>query len=222
MMKIKEQRQKVKEKITLTSSMYLLVAPLMLVLAIMACGTAVSELAHYTCPTSVPPTAPVYLPGTAITPATVAPTPTPFEITSPAAFYKEDDVFVGSIGMLVYLRLRLLDVEVVMVEGRQLVTWTLEVSNLGTADFDTIPPMQMVISQLSGQTGTWRTSEQAMDAASFTDESYDTLSPNTTRTYRLAAFTPVAEVEQFTFILSESPRNVITWHNHPNPFCGGD
>ncbi len=209
-------------KTQLQQTGYLLVAPLMLVLAIMACGTAVSELAHYTCPTSVPPTAPVYLPGTAIAPATLAPTRTPFEITAPAAFYKEDDVVVGSAGMAVYLRLRLLSVEVELVENQHLVTWVLEIRNFGTADFDTIPPMQMVISQMDGQTGTWRTSEQAMEAASFTQENYDTLNRNTRRTYRLAAFTPVAEVEQFTFVLSESPRNVIIWHNQPNPFCGGD
>lgn len=72
------------------------------------------------------------------------------------------------------------------------------------------------------QTGTWRTSEAAMQAAGFTNENYDPLTPGSSRTYRLAAYIPVGSVNQFVYLLDGEGSNRITWVNATNPYCSGD
>jgi hypothetical protein len=208
----------------LLRSVYLLLAPVMLLFAVLACGTLVTDLASYTCPTAVPQATATTLAGTPM-PTLPAP-PTPYTISPPQDFYVGDAVFVGQSGAPLRLRFRLQNVQSQPAESRNLVTWRLEIRNLGSATYETIPVALMVITHIttaSGeQTGTWRTSETAMNAAGFTNENYDPLTPGSTRTYRLAAYIPAGSVNQFAYLLDGEGGNHITWVNAANPYCSGD
>jgi hypothetical protein len=208
----------------LLRSIYLLVAPLMLLFAALACGTLVTDLASYTCPTAVPQATATTLAGTPM--PTLPPPPTPYTITPPQDFYIGDAVFVGQQGAPLRLRFRLQNVQVQPAGSRNLVTWRLEIRNLGSATYETIPVALMVITRIntaSGeQTGTWRTSDAAMAAAGFTSENYDPLTAGSTRLYRLAAYVPAGSVRQFAYLLDGEGDNRITWVNAANPYCSGD
>jgi len=211
----------------LLRSIYVLVAPVMLVFAALACGTIVSETASYTCPTAIPQPTATVLAGTPE--PTLAPPPTPYTIAPPQDFYIGDAVFVGQPGAPLRLRFRLQNVQVQSAGSQNLVTWRLEVSNLGSTTYETVPAALMVISRIttaSGeQNGTWRTSEAAMNAAGFTNENYEALSPGATRVYRLAAYIPAGNASQFAYLLavgSGDGGNRITWANQSNPYCSGD
>jgi hypothetical protein len=135
-------------------------------------------------------------------------------------------VFVGPSGAPLRLRFRLQNVQSQPAGSRNLVTWRLEIRNLGSATYETIPVALMVITRIttaSGeQTGTWQTSEVAMAAAGFTSENYEPLTPGSTRVYRLAAYIPVGSVNQFAYLLDGEGGNRITWVNAANPYCSGD
>lgn len=208
----------------LLRSIYLLVAPVMLLFAILACGTIVTDLASYTCPTAVPQATATTLAGTPV--PTLPPPPTPYSITPPQDFYVGDAVFVGQSGAPLRLRFRLQNVQSQPAGSRNLVTWRLEISNPGSVSYETIPVALMVITRIttaSGeQVGTWRSSDAAMAAAGFTSENYDPLTPGSTRTYRLAAYIPAGSVNQFTYLLDGEGGNRITWVNAANPYCSGD
>jgi hypothetical protein len=213
----------------LLRSIYLLVAPIMLLFAALACGTVVTDLASYICPTSVPQATVTTLAGTPS--PTLPPLPTPYTITPPQDFYVGDAVFVGQSDAALRLRFRLQNVQIQVAPPlggipRSLVTWRLEIRNLGSTTYETIPVGLMVITRIntaSGeQTGTWQTSTAAMNAAGFTDENYDPLPPNSTRLYRLAAFVPAGTVRQFAYLLDGEGSNRITWVNAANPYCSGD
>lgn len=215
--------------------MYLLVAPVMLVLAALACGTVVTDSAFYVCPTPVPPTAgpqPTYLPGTPIPPPTpMPPPPTPYRIEPPQDFYVGDAVFVGQPGAALRLRFRLQNVQTrpappLAGSPRNLYIWSLEIRNLGSVDYETVPVALMVITRIRTANGdingTWNTSEAAMIAAGISGENYDPLAPGTTRVYRLAAYGPAGSVRQFAYLLDGDGGNRITWVNQTNPYCSGD
>ncbi len=213
----------------LLRSIYLLVAPVMLLFAALACGTIVTDTASYTCPTSVPQATATTLAGTPM--PTLPPPPTPYSITPPQDFYLGDAVFVGQQNAPLHLRFRLQNVQTQPAaplggSPRNLVTWRLEIRNLGSTTYETIPVALMVITRIntaSGeQAGTWRTSETAMTAAGFTNENYDPLTPGSTRTYRLAAYVPAGSVRQFAYLLDGDGGNRITWVNAANPYCSGD
>src|SRR5690606_251776 len=208
----------------LLRSIYLLIAPIMLLFAVLACGTIVTDLASYTCPTAVPQATATTLAGTPM--PTLPPPPTPYTISPPQDFYVGDAVFVGQSGAPLRLRFRLQNVQTQPAGSRNLVTWRLEIRNLGSATYETIPVALMVITRINTangeQTGTWQTSEVAMAAAGFTNENYDLLTPSSTRVYRLAAYIPVGSVNQFAYLLDGEGGNRITWVNAANPYCSGD
>ncbi len=208
----------------LLRSIYLLVTPVMLLFAVLACGTIVTDLASYTCPTAVPQATATTMAGTP-TP-TLPPPPTPYTITPPQDFYVGDAVFVGQSGAPLRLRFRLQSVQTQPAGTRNLVTWRLEIRNLGSATYETIPIALMVITRITTangeQTGTWQTSEVALAAAGFAGENYDPLTPGSTRTYRLAAYIPAGSVNQFAYLLDGDGGNRITWVNAANPYCSGD
>jgi hypothetical protein len=208
----------------LLRSIYLLVAPIMLLFAALACGTIITDTASYTCPTAVPQATATTLAGTPM--PTLPPPPTPYTITPPQDFYIGDAIFVGQSGAPLHLRFRLQNVQSQPAQSQNLVTWRLEIRNLGSTTYETIPIALMVITRIntvSGeQTGTWRTSEAAMAAAGFTDENYDPLTPGSTRIYRLAAYVPAGSVRQFAYLLDGDGGNRITWVNAVNPYCSGD
>jgi hypothetical protein len=208
----------------LLRSIYLLIAPVMLLFALLACGTLVTDLASYICPTAMPQATATTLAGTPL--PTLPPPPTPYTISPPQDFYVGDAVFVGQSGAPLRLRFRLQNVQSQPAGSRHLVTWRLEIRNLGSVSYETIPVALMVITRIttaSGeQTGTWQTSEAAMAAAGFTSESYDPLIPGSTRVYRLAAYIPAGSVNQFAYLLDGEGGNRITWLNAANPYCSGD
>jgi len=208
----------------------------MLLLALLACGTLVTQTAYYACPTSVPPTArPVMTlpPGfpTALPTRTLLPA-TPYRIVPPRDFYRGDAVFVGQPGAALRLRFRLVNVTAQAApptpggSARNLYSWSVEIRNLGTTDYETIPLAQMVISTISTASGDlegrWRTTDAALRAAGITNENYAPLLPNTTRVYRLAAYAPAGSARRLTFTLDAEGSNTITWLNQPNPDCFGD
>lgn len=207
----------------LLRSIYVLIAPVMLMFAALACGTVVTDQAQYTCPTPIPQPTATVLPGTPLPPPLIP--PTPYTIAPPQDFYVGDAVFVGQQGAPLRLRFRLQNVQVQSAGTQNLVTWRLEIRNVGTATYEAIPPALMLITRITTangeQTGTWRTSETAMNAAGFTNENYDPLSPGATRLYRLAAHIPTGNVNQFTYLL-DGESNRITWTNQSNPYCSGD
>lgn len=212
----------------LLRSIYLLLAPAMLLFAALACGTVVTDTASYTCPTPIPQATVTTLAGTPI--PTLLPPPTPYTIHSPQDFYLGDDVFVGPQGAPLRLRFRLQNVRSLPApplgsSPRNLVTWGLEIRNLGSVSYETVPVALMVITRITTangeQTGTWRTSEAAMKAAGFTSENYDPLTPGSTRLYRLAAYIPAGHVQQFAYLLDGDGGNRITWINAANPACAG-
>ena len=211
------------------------IAPVLLVFAVLACGTSVTQTPYYTCPTAIPPTdapQPTYLPGTPIPFPTLLPLlPTPYIITPPQDFYLGDAVFVGHIGTPLRLRFRLQNVQSSPAQPlngipRNLYTWQLEILNLGSEVYETIPVALMFISRLDTangqQNGSWTPSESAMQAAGFINENYDPLMPGITRIYRLAAYVPTGTVRQFTYLLDDDGNNQITWVSAANPYCSGD
>lgn len=198
-----------------------LCVPLILILSMIACATTpLTDVPIYTCPTPLPPVVgyrtPVPLP------------PTPYSIRPPQDFYRGDAVFVGTRGATARVRFRLQNVYVLPASPniRGLYVWSLEVRNLGTAPYETLPIAQMRLTRIqtaSGDVeGTWNTSESALRAAGITGENYDPLPPNTTRIYRMAAYAPVGSPRRFTFTLDETSGNAITWVNDTNPYCYGD
>jgi hypothetical protein len=208
----------------LLRSIYLLIAPVMLLFAALACGTLVTDLASYTCPTAVPQATATTLAGTPM--PTLPPPPTPYSITPPQDFYVGDAVFVGQPDAPLRLRFRLQNVQSQPAESGNLATWQLEIRNLGSATYETIPVALMVITRITTangeQTGTWRTSEAALAAAGFAGENYDPLAPGSTRVYRLAAYIPAGSVRQFAYLLDGEGGNRVTWVNATNPYCSGD
>lgn len=208
----------------LLRSIYLLVAPVMLLFAALACGTLVTDTASYTCPTAVPQATATTLAGTPQ--PTLPPPPTPYTIAPPQDFYVGDAVFVGQQGAPLRLRFRLQNVQSQPAGSLNRVTWRLEIRNLGSTNYETIPVALMVITRINTangeQSGTWRTSEAAMQAAGFTNENYEPLAPGSTRTYRLAAYIPAGSVDQFAYLLDGDGGNRITWVSTANPYCSGD
>lgn len=202
------------------SALFLLVSPaLMFGLVIAACATTpLLDVPVYTCPTPLPPVTgfltPVPLP------------PTPYIILPPRDFYRGDAVFVGARGSANRVRFRLQNVYTLPAAARALYVWSLEIRNLGTVNYETVPIAQMALTRIhtpaGDVNGTWPPNDSAMRAAGITGEDYTPLPPNTTRLYRMAAYGPLGSPRQFRFVLEEASGNAITWINETNPFCYGD
>lgn len=208
-----------------------LLAPFMLFLAMLACGTPILEIPVYACPTPTPyPTASPTPYGTPLPPDWLPPLPTPYPtpyiITPPQDFYVGDAIYTGNQGAAQRLRFRLQNVQVQAMANRNLVTWQLEIRNLGTEVYETIPTALMMITRIftfdGDEVGTWRTSETAMKAAGFTNENYAPLYAGDMRVYQLAAYTPPGTINRLTYLLDLDGTNQITWINSHNPYCSGD
>lgn len=209
-----------------------LLAPAMLFLAMLACGTPISEIPVYACPTPTPmPTASPTPYGTPLPLDWIEPLPTvhptPYIITPPQDFYVGDVIYTGNQGAARRLRFRLQNVQVQTLPNRNLVTWQLEIRNLGTEIYETIPTALMMVTRIftidgDEVIGTWRTSETAMRVAGFNGENYDPLHAGDTRIYRLAAYTPPGIINRLTYLLDVEGTNRITWINSSNPYCSGD
>jgi hypothetical protein len=202
--------------------------------SVLACGTAVTQTAYYVCPTAIPTVFapdPTPLPGTSLPLPTLVPLPpTPYVIMPPQDFYVGDAVFVGTPGAPLRLRFRLLNIQsqpALPISGkpRSLYTWQIEISNLGSLVYETIPIALMAITRIetgSGQlAGAWHTSETAMREAGYVSENYDALQPGSSRVYRLASYAPAGRLLQLTYSL-DGGANRITWANAVNPYCSGN
>jgi hypothetical protein len=215
-------------RVMLLRSIGVLLSPVVMMVGLLACGTIVTETASYVCPTRLPNTvAPIVVgPGTPIVIPTLAPTSTPYRIFPPQDFYQGDAVFIGQPNASLRLRFRLQSVQSRPAPPRTLYVWSLEIKNLGTTMYETIPVAQAMITQIrttSGDLdGSWLPTDKAMKAAGIVSENYDPLAPGLSRVYRMAAFGPVGSVRRIAFRLDEAGGNQITWINQTNPFCVGD
>ena len=201
-------------------------APVMTILAILACaGTPLVETPLYTCPTDMPlPTATTLL-GTAQ--PTTAPPATPYSIIPPQDFYVGDAVFIGESSSPLRVRLRLQNVQITAQgSNEQLVSWQLEVANVGQEYYEIFPSVQFYISEVNGVTGIWGSSQDAGDLLGVTVNS-DLYQINSGQTaiFNLATLTPIGADIRFSFQLNpalgvDSP--TMTWINQSNPYCSGD
>lgn len=197
----------------------------MLSVATLACGTALHDVPVYVCPTEVPPT---ILPGTP-----QPPPPTPVVITPPQDFYAGDPVIVGTAGAPLRVQFRLLNAQSFAASPdedgrpRRVYVWQLEVSNLGSEDYELFPALQMYLSTIAtpaGEvTGAWGSSQAAADETGLTiDNDTAILLPGERRVFRLAAYGPAGTARRFTFTLDPTVTagsGTITWVNATNPYC---
>jgi hypothetical protein len=209
---------------TIQRSIYGLILPVFMFLAMLACaGTPLLDAPSVTCPTPVQPTA---LPGT---PPPIPPTP----VVITDEFYIGDRVIVGNPSSPLRVQFRLLDVQTYPTtpdnygNPRQIVSWRLRVKNIGTQEYEVFPALQMFVSEVDTaygtQTGTWGTTQVAGDLIGQTvDNDIYTLTPNQTRTFQLVAFAPAGTVRRFAFMLDPTVTDSseqITWQNQQNPNC---
>lgn len=213
-------------RIMLYRSIYLLFMPVFMLIAIIACaGTALMATPTYTCPTSIPLATATTLLGTP--PPTTAPPATPYTIIPPQDFYMADAILIGGSTSPLRLRLRLQNVQI-MVHGdnEQLVTWQLEVTNIGQEDYEIFPSVQLFISEANGVTGTWGSTQDAGDLLGITvDSNLYQVNAGQTHVFNLATLTPIGTDIRFSFQLNpalgaDSP--TMTWINQSNPYCSGD
>jgi len=209
---------------TLKQSIYLLVSPIFMVFAVLACaGTSLLDVPSMTCATPVQPTV---LPGT---PTPIPPTP----VVITDEFYISDKIIVGSPSAPLRVQFRLLDVQTypttpdVYGNPRQIVSWRMRVKNIGTRDYEIFPALQMFVSEVETaygtQSGTWGATQAAGDLIGQTVD-YDiyTIIPDQTRTFRLVAFAPAGTVRRFAFVLDPTVTDSserITWQNQQSPYC---
>lgn len=214
---------------------YMLLAPIMMLLGILACaGTPLAGSPIYTCPTAIPQPTATVLAGTPM--PTPRPQPTPYVILPPTDFYLGDAVFVGSSASENGVRFRLQSVSSSPTSpdtdgtARRIYTWQLEVKNIGTADYDIFPSVQMFLSEIStasgNLSGTWFATREAAEEINvpFDDDVY-TLNPGQTRSFRFAVYGRTGQAKRFTLQLDPtvtSGSGTINWTNQSNPYCSGD
>ena len=226
---------KIVERKIFLRSIYVLVIPIFMIFAILACvGTALSGSPAYTCPTPIPQATSTVLAGTAM--PTPVPPPTPYVILSPSDFYVGDAIFVGSSSSEHGVRFRLQNVMTypaspdINGDARNITIWQLQVKNMGTADYEIFPSAQMFVTVINTAYGTvngvWPATREAADEASMTlDADVYTLKSGEVRVFRLAAFGPAGQAERFTFQLDPTVSEgstVMNWMNQSNPYCAGD
>lgn len=182
-----------------------------------------------------------YIPGATSTPRpthTPWPSPTPFVLTG--RFPLGADVYTGGFASAVSLRLRIGTTNVIPLSaGRQIVTWDIELENVGSVDYAAIPGGQVFVAALrmSGgeRAGQWWASAEAARAAALTSHSQVTdaltLSPGEAYRFTLAAFTIVGEPLRFGWALDplSSGRegdmvggNVAYWSSDTRSECVGN
>ena len=108
----------------------------------------------FTCPTPVPsvptpyptfPSIPGYPTLVPLPTPLPPPTATPYVIRPPQDFYVGDAIYAGDATSPLRARFRLLDVQTTAAPPRTLVTWELEVINVGNGEYDVFPAAQMFI-----------------------------------------------------------------------------
>ncbi|MEL7435075.1 MAG: hypothetical protein AAFN11_14105 [Chloroflexota bacterium] len=198
---------------------------LLILLTIACAGTPLLGMPLYTCPTDVPLPTATTLAGTPL--PTPRPQPTPFTIMSPQDFYAGDAVVIGDEGSLLQVRLRLQNVQIISLTGdEQVVSWQLEVANIGRDRYEIFPAVQMYVRSVDGEQGAWGSSSDAGERIGIpVDSDVYQIRAGQSRTFNLATITSAGTAIQFAFQLdptlgTTSP--IMTWTNQPNPHCAGD
>jgi hypothetical protein len=182
-----------------------------------------------------------FLPGATSTPRpthTPWPTPTPFILIE--NFHLGADVYTGSFDSALRLRLRIDGFIVVpLTATRQIVTWRVEIENVGSTTYVAIPGGQIFLAELgtpSGtRTGQWWASAEAARSALIPDgqqlNDAITLPPGAQISFQLAAFSPVGDPQRFGWALDPLSGgqdqhliggNVAYWGQTPQPDCVGN
>ncbi|MEO0560555.1 MAG: hypothetical protein AAF125_00475 [Chloroflexota bacterium] len=179
------------------------------------------------------------VPGATSTPRpthTPYPTPTPYVMRPPEDFYAGDAVFTGGWSSTVNARFRLDNIAVVAAtpnedgNPRRIVTWTLEVKNVGDTPYEFFPAAQVFVTRVDVggvmEDGVWGAGEAAADEMGLPFEyAAYSLAAGETVTVELAAYIPAGTPEQFTYLLDPtqtSDPNTITWTDETNTDCVGD
>lgn len=222
-------------RIMFQRSVYVLLSPIFMVFAVIACaGTALVGTPSFTCPTPIPLPTATTLAGTAQ--PSPMPQPTAYVILPPADFYVGDAVYVGTSQSEQGVRFRLLNVTAHPASPdrdgipRQVYSWQLEVGNIGTEVYEVFPGAQLYLSTITTSegelTGRWYPTREAGETI---NQELDTdvyrLDSGETRVFNLMAFAPLGQATRFTFQLdptSDEGSGTITWLNQPNPYCTGD
>jgi len=159
------------------------------------------------------------------------PTPTPYVLSE--NYPLGADVYVGADAGL-KLRLRISDVQLYAMSGQQVVSWRVEIGNVGTLPYSALPGAQSFVSHLkisgTAQSGQWYASREAAQRASVPidpkSEDIVTVGVGQSVGFRLAAFTPVGEVYKLGWILDPYSGgagggivggNTALWVNEPDP-----
>lgn len=223
------------KRILLLRSIYVLVSPVFILLAVLACaGTVLTDVPVYTCSTAVPVATSTTLAGTAV--PTMQPSATPYIIVPPADFYLGDAVYVGTSQDVNGVRFRLLSVNTYPVsldedgEARNAYHWQLEVGNIGSGAYEVFPSAQMVLSSVTTvegeQNGIWYSSREAGEEIGvMVDHNSYVLESGETRLFNLVTLAPVGQATRLTFYLDPTQtqgNSTITWLNQSNPYCGNE
>lgn len=210
------------------------------------CATSVPLPTHTQPPTSVAP--PIYVPPIAGTPGqyvprptstprptyTPWPSPTPFIVTG--GFSLGADVYIGGFDSAVRLRLRIDDLQTSVIDNKQIVTWVVEIENIGSETYAALPGGQVFIAEVltdtGVQSGQWWASAEAAQAAGIhlTANMLDavTLTNGESLRVQLAAFTLIGTPTQIGWILDPlaSERagdlvggNIAYWLTDAQPPC---
>jgi hypothetical protein len=206
----------------------------------------VTRVYYYIYPVPYPP------PGGA--PGSVTPTPRPTYTPwpTPTQYVRTNDYFVGD---AIYtplqasgLRLRFRVTEIrdmpAATPDRQgqpqsVYTWTLEVKNVGSVEYDMFPAAQMYVSTITlpggmETEGVWGASLAAAEEAGMTPNYEATgIQPGETKTFTLAAYGPRGTARRISYALDASARdgldptvvpgrNIVSWINETNTICTGD
>jgi hypothetical protein len=164
---------------------------------------------------------------------TRTPYPTPTAYVVSENYPMGADAYVGAEGGL-QLRFRISHPQIILLPERQLVTWELEIENVGTIPYNALPGAQVFVSHLliSGQVqaGYWYASAEAAQAAGLVIDASSldimTVAGGETLALRLAAFTPLGEVYKIGWILdpysggygeNQIGGNTALWLNAPDP-----
>lgn len=183
-------------------------------------------------------------------PAPIYPTPVPTytPYPTPTPYVRTHDYFVGDpvYALTPTLRLRFKVMEVWSLPTTHLdrrgspqtvTVWRMEVKNIGGMEYNLFPAVQMYVSEIvtpEGGTlqGVWGASVAAAAEAGITPD-YDPAAvlPGESRTFSLAAFTPLGQAYRLTFALDLTTRgtqtqvpgaHLVSWLNALNTDCRGE
>ncbi len=177
---------------------------------------------------------------------TYTPWPTPTEYVRTNDYFVGDAIYTGEQSTGLRLRFRVTDIrstDDVQPDGdgqpQSIFVWDLEVSNVGSVEYDLFPAGQMYVSTITLPSGVevegvWGASTGAALEAGFTPQ-YDMadLQPDETQTFTLAAYGPRGTARRIAYVLDVTARevgiptivpgqNIVSWINEVNTICSGE